>query len=132
LNHVFIRPQRLAQDGHNPSEHQVYQTLWRGGGGDDTENPPYRDIAMGQAAISRQASISKRNLIRILESLHDKFSIETIGREVSSDHTTKTYRVWSMKKILERRRDKGFAWIYRNPERSRTGTHNKCQSASGP
>jgi hypothetical protein len=98
----FVHPQALAQDGHTSSEHQVYQALWRGGGGDG--DPSYRDVTIGQTAIARQASISKRNLIRILESLHEKFSIETLELQISADHTAKTYRVWSMKEILGRRR----------------------------
>ena len=74
----------------------------------------YRDITLGQTAIARQASVSKRNLIRILDSLHEKFSIETLQLQVSSEHAAKTYRVWSMKEILNRRRASGYAWVYRN------------------
>src|SRR4051794_26095065 len=114
VNERFVRAQHLAQDGHTSSEHQVYQTLWRAGGGGDSDTSPYRDVSVGQTAIARQASISKRNLIRILEALHDKFSIETLQLQVSSDHTAKTYRVWSMKEILSRRRGRGFCWVYRN------------------
>jgi hypothetical protein len=110
----FVRPQNLAQDGHTPSEHQVYQALWRAGNGDDRDGAEYRDVAIGQTAIARQTSISKRNLIRILESLHEKLSIETLHLQVSADHTTKTYRVWSMREILARRRSRGFCWTYRN------------------
>jgi hypothetical protein len=109
----FVRSQTLAQDGHTSSEHQVYQALWRAGGSVESE-VGYRDVTIGQTAIARQASISKRNLIRILDSLHEKFSIETLQLQISSDHTAKTYRVWSMKEILNRRRARGYAWIYRN------------------
>jgi|HubBroStandDraft_4_1064222.scaffolds.fasta_scaffold32631_2 hypothetical protein len=109
----FVRSQTLAQDGHTSSEHQVYQALWRAGGSVESE-VGYRDVTIGQTAIARQASISKRNLIRILDSLHEKFSIETLQLQISSDHTAKKYRVWSMKEILNRRRARGYAWIYRS------------------
>ncbi len=115
----FVKQQQLAQDGHSPAEHQVYQALWNAGGeelnGDrERPSPPYRDVIVGQTFIARKTSISKRNLIRILGSLHEKFSIETLQTQVSADHTAKTYRVWSMKEILNRRRERGFSWIYRN------------------
>ncbi len=109
-----VREYHMAQEAHTSSEHLVYVTLWRHAGGGDPDRVPYRDVTMGLTTMSRMASVSRRNLIRVLQSLEEKFAIEVVKREISSTQEAKTYRVWSSKALLERRWERGFRWVYRS------------------
>jgi hypothetical protein len=109
----LVRPLRLAQDGHTSSEHVVYQVLWNAGGRPG-ERDSFRDISLGASQICRQASVSERNLVRMLRSLKAKLSIEQLELPDRPQSLPRTFRVWSMERILERRREVGFSYVYRS------------------
>lgn len=98
---------RLAQDGHTPAEESLYKTLW-----DDTKAED-RTVRMGYAELSARTRLSRKTVGRLLQSLKAKLSIETLDEHRSGDLVPKTYRVYSYREILDRRREAGMEFVIR-------------------
>ncbi len=65
-------------------------------------------------AIARKVSISIRNLRRVLRSLEQKFAIEVTAYEDKTRSIARRYRVWGFRPAMERRRQAGYSYVYRN------------------
>jgi hypothetical protein len=108
-----IRPYEQMQSAHTPSEHQVYQIMWRmlGSRGEESSS---REGILAMVVIAQKASLSLRNLRRVLRSLEQKLAIEVTEYEDKTRSIPRRYRVWSLKAVLERRRAAGYWYVYRN------------------
>jgi hypothetical protein len=101
----------LAQDGHSHTEEALYQILWRSG---KPENDDARFTVMGYGEMSKRVRLSFNNTKAACHRLIDKLAMEEVAREVSDKRQGKTYRVFSYRAILERRRASGMEWVIRN------------------
>lgn len=108
-----IRPLEFVQNGHTPSEHAVYITMWRmlSNAGSD---PDSREGLLPMRLIAAKVSLSVRNLRRVLHSLMDKLAVDVTEYEDKTKSIPRRYRVWSPKMVVERRRAAGYAYVYRN------------------
>src|ERR1044072_483718 len=95
----------LAQDGHSHTEEALYQLLWRSG---KQENDDARFTVMGYGEMSKRVRLSFNNTKAACHRLIHKLAIEEVAREVSDKRQGKTYRVFSYRAILERRRASGM------------------------
>jgi hypothetical protein len=106
-----IRRCTLAQDGHSHTEEALYQVLWRSG---KLENDDARLTVMGYGEMSKRVRLSFNNTKAACHRLISKLAIEEVAREVSDKRQGKTYRVFSYRAILDRRRASGMEWVIRN------------------
>jgi hypothetical protein len=101
----------LAQDGHSHTEEALYQVLWRAA---KPETEETRLCVMGYGEMSKRVRLSFNNTKAACRRLIAKRTIEEVAREVSDKRQGKTYRVFSYRAILERRRAAGLEWVIRN------------------
>lgn len=102
----------LAQHGHSHTEEALYQLLWKSGtpeGDDET-----RLTVMGYGEMSKRVRLSFNNTKYACQRLIAKLAIEEVAREVSDLRQGKTYRIFSYRSILERRKAAGLEWVIRN------------------
>ena len=102
---------RLVQDAHTIWEQTLYEVLWNGGAGDP--NGP-KVICAGYRTLAAQTRLGDKTIKRNLRSLEEKLAIEPIAAEQTHTSTGRTYRVYSFRQILERRRQVGLEWVIRN------------------
>jgi hypothetical protein len=102
---------KLAQDGHSHTEEALYQVLWRSG---KTESDDTRLAVMGYGEMAKRLRLSFNNTKYACQRLIAKMALEEVAREVSDIRQGKTYRVFSYKAILERRKACGMEWVIRN------------------
>jgi hypothetical protein len=103
---------RTVQDAHTVWEQALYEAMWRlGARGDDV-----RTVTAGYRTLARAAHQSDKAVSRNLETLEAKLAIETAAPEDTHHRVGRTYRVYSFKAILERRRLAGMELVrrYRN------------------
>ena len=108
-----IRPYDNLQAAHTPSEHLVYTTMWKMLAGNDAEGPS-REGILPMVAVAAKASLSLRNLRRVIRSLEEKLAVEVTEFEDKTRSIPRRYRVWAAKPIVERRRRAGYYFVYRN------------------
>jgi hypothetical protein len=101
----------LAQDGHSHGEEALYQILWKAGKPEAEET---RTIAMGYGEMSKRIRLLFNNTKAMCLRLIQKLAIEEIAHEVSYERIGKTYRIFSYKVILERRRANNMEWVIKN------------------
>ena len=101
----------LAQDGHSHGEEALYQILWKAA---KPETEETRTIAMGYGELSKRIRLSFNNTKATCLRLIQKLAIEEIAQEVSYERIGKTYRIFSYKVILERRRANNMEWVIKN------------------
>jgi hypothetical protein len=101
----------LAQDGHSHTEEALYQVLWRSG---KPETEDTRLSVMGYGEMSKRVRLSFNNTKAACHRLIAKRAVEEVAREVSDKRQGKTYRVFSYRAILERRKAAGLEWVIRN------------------
>jgi hypothetical protein len=108
-----IRPFEAAQNGHTHSEHLVYTTMWRmlGGAGATTDS---REGILPMRQIAGRASLSVRNLRRVLHSLVEKLAVDVTEYEDKTKSIPRRYRVWGPRAVVERRRRAGYTHVYRS------------------
>ena len=102
---------RLVQDAHTIWEQTLYEVLWNGGSGDP--NGP-KVICAGYRTLAAQTRLGDKTIKRNLRSLEEKLAIEPIAAEQTHTSTGRTYRIYSFRQILERRRQVGLEWVIRN------------------
>jgi hypothetical protein len=103
---------RTVQDAHTIWEQMLYEAMWRlGARGDDV-----RMVRAGYRTLAKAAHQSDKAVSRNLETLEAKLAIETTAPEDTHHRVGRTYRVYSFRAILERRRATGLEWVrrYRN------------------
>jgi hypothetical protein len=104
----------LAQDGHSRSEQILYDVLWRSG-----EPVPPGDfrltrLSMKDLARAPALQMTEKNLRIALQRLVEKLSIEEAQTFDPRRKTTRVWKVYSYKSILERRAAAGMEWIIRD------------------
>ena len=107
-----VRRAVLAQDGHSSGEEMLYQALWNSKY-TRQETRETKLVTIGWKAMSKMARMTPRNTKRNCQSLIDKLALEQLSDENSRESIGRTYRVFSYKSILERRRAAGMEWITR-------------------
>ena len=108
-----VRRAVLAQDGHSSGEEVLYQSLWNSKYARQ-EAKDTRLVTIGWKAMSKLARMTPRNTRRNCQSLIDKLAMEQLSDENSRESIGRTYRLFSYKAILERRRAAGMEWITRS------------------
>jgi len=105
----------LAQDGHSRSEQVLYDILWR------SAPPAHPGDAFRLATISMKnlgavpaIQMTQKNLRIALQRLAEKLSIEEAMAFDPKAKTSRVWRVFSYKSILERRKAAGMEWIVRD------------------
>jgi hypothetical protein len=107
-----VRRAVLAQDGHSSGEEVLYQSLWNSRY-TRQESKETRLVTIGWKAMSKLARLTPRNTRRNCEALIEKLAIEQLSDENSRESIGRTYRLYSYKAILERRRAAGMEWVTR-------------------
>jgi len=107
-----VRRAVLAQDGHSSGEEMLYQALWNSKYARQ-ETKETKLVTIGWKAMAKMARMTPRNTKRNCQSLIDKLALEQLSDENSRESIGRTYRVFSYKSILERRRAAGMEWITR-------------------
>src|ERR1051326_8645965 len=108
-----VRRALLAQDGHSSGEEVLYQSLWNC----RYARPEAKDtrlVTIGWKAMAKLARLTPRNTRRNCQSLIDKLAMEQLSGENSRESIGRTYRLFSYKAILERRRAAGMEWVTRS------------------
>jgi hypothetical protein len=108
-----VRRAVLAQDGHSSGEEVLYQSLWNCRYARQ-ESKETRLVTIGWKAMSKLARLTPRNTRRNCETLIEKLAIEQLSGENSRESIGRTYRLFSYKLILERRRAAGMEWVTRS------------------
>lgn len=109
----YIRAYRFVQDAHTASEHLVYTAMYKMAG-EAASSGNCREAIIPMQAVAARTAISVRNLRRILRSLEIKLAIDVTGYEDKTKSIPRRYRIWNMNAILERRRQMGYHFVYRN------------------
>lgn len=109
----YIRSYRFVQDAHTASEHIVYTTMYKMAGGGSADGSS-REAIIPMQMVAAKTAISIRNLRRILRSLESKLAIDVTEYEDKTKSIPRRYRIWNMNAILERRRQMGYHFVYRN------------------
>jgi len=107
-----VRRAVLAQDGHSSGEEVLYQSLWNCRYA-RAEAKETRLVTIGWKAMAKLARMTPRNTRRNCQSLIDKLAMEQLSGENSRESIGRTYRLFSYKAILERRRAAGLEWVTR-------------------
>jgi hypothetical protein len=102
---------KLVQDAHTVWEQALYDCLWISATGDP--NGP-KTVCAGYRTLAAQTRLGDKTIKRNLRSLEEKLAIEPIAGENSHTNTGRTYRIYSYKQILDRRRAVGLEWVIRN------------------
>src|SRR5579872_2797900 len=109
-----IRTYATVQEAHTPSEHLVYTTMWKMSGSIEEKAATSREALLPMQAIAAKVAISLRNLRRVLRSLEAKLAIEVTEYEDKTRSIPRRYRIWGFKAAIDRRRQAGYHFIYRN------------------
>jgi hypothetical protein len=102
---------RSVQHAHTVWEQQLYDALWREG---KPAAPEWKELSIGYRHIAALTGLALRTVQRNMKSLEEKLAIEPVGRYDPDTKTPKTYRIYSLKAILERRREAGLEWVLVN------------------
>lgn len=73
-----------------------------------------KTVSAGYRTLATQTRLGDKTIKRNLRSLEAKLAIEAIVDENSHTNTGRTYRIYSFRQILERRRAAGLEWVVRN------------------
>lgn len=102
----------VAQDGHSLGEEALYQSLWNARIA-KFETKETKLITAGWKVMSHLARLTPRNTKNNCQSLIEKLALELVAGENSSERIGRTYRVFSYKAILDRRKAAGLEWVIR-------------------
>jgi hypothetical protein len=108
-----VRRAVLAQDGHSSGEEMLYQSLWNCRY-TRQESKETRLVTIGWKAMAKLARLTPRNTRRNCQALIEKLAVEQLSEENSRESIGRTYRLFSYKVILERRRAAGMEWVTRS------------------
>ena len=101
----------LAQHGHSHTEEALYQILWRSG---NPETDDTRLAMMGYGEMGKRLRLTLNNAKFVCRRLIAKLAIEEVAPEICGQRQGKTYRVFSYRRTLERRKAAGMEWIIQN------------------
>ena len=100
-----------ARDAHTVWEQRIYQHLWKLGASATPDD--YRDLAIGYRHLAAELGMGVNTVQRGVPALIEKLSIEVIGDYDPNTRSPKTYRVYSYRMILDRRRAAGREMVQR-------------------
>lgn len=99
-----------VQDGHSPGEQCLYSALWTAGTPETAET---RLVTIGFRGMSILCKLERSNCKKNTAALIQKLAIEVTAQHDSLSQTGHTYRVFSFKEILRRRKAAGMLWVVR-------------------
>jgi len=99
-----------VQDGHSANEQLLYEMLWRSA---KPVNPDERLITISREDMAGQTRITIRNIKGVLDRLIEKLAVERVIEPNSFARAAATYRIYSYRTILDRRRKAGLEWVTR-------------------
>lgn len=102
----------LAQDGHSHTEQLLYDILWRSGKGGPGD--AYRAVQIPQSELAGAVRMTTKNLRIALDRLVEKLAIEEVRSFDRGTRIARTWKVYSYKLILERRKAAGMEWVIRD------------------
>lgn len=106
---------RIAQDGHSRSEQVLYDILWRLGKPIQPDDSfRYAMVPMKDLADVPALRMTQKNLRLALQRLVEKLSIEEAQTFDPKAKTARVWKVYSYRKILERRKAAGMEWVVRD------------------
>jgi hypothetical protein len=115
-----LKPWRLqlAQDGHTHLEQAIYELLWKENGAANSKDE-CRQARAGYHRIARQLHTNPKTIKRCLMTLCNKLSMERIPDlydpdERARQHIETTFRVYSYRSIIQRRKSAGLTHFIRN------------------
>jgi len=100
-----------VQDGHTIWEQAIYDALWRQA---TPVAADYRELAIGYRHIAALTGLGLKTIQRNMKGLAHKLTLEPVGRYDPDTRTPKTYRIYSFRAILDRRRAAGLEWVLIN------------------
>jgi len=102
-----------AQDGHSPTEHLIYTTMWNLGRPESPDAGASRLVQMSQPELARRVGLTERNLRIAIIRLITKLAMEEVSGFTRDTKAPRVYRVFSEQEILRRRREAGLLWAVR-------------------
>lgn len=99
-----------VQDGHSANEQLLYEMLWRSA---KPANADERLLSISREDMASQTRVTVRNVKGVLDRLIEKLAIEKAIESNSFVRAAATYRVYSYRAILDRRRKAGLEWVTR-------------------
>jgi hypothetical protein len=99
-----------VQDGHNANEQLLYELLWRSA---KPVTADERVIQISREDMAAQTRITIRNVKSVLDRLIEKLAVDRVVEPNSFGRIAATYRVFSYRTILDRRRRAGLEWVTR-------------------
>src|SRR5262249_3225921 len=103
----------LAQDGHSHTEQLLYDILWRSAKSAN-QGDAYRLVQIPQSELAAAVRMTTKNLRIALDRLVDKLAIEELRTFDRGTRVARTWKVYSYKSILERRKAAGMEWVIRD------------------
>ncbi len=100
----------MVQDGHSANEQLLYEMFWRSA---KPANPDERLISISREDMAAQTRITIRNIKGVLDRLIQKLAVERLLEPNSFARAAATYRIYSYRSILDRRRKAGLEWVTR-------------------
>ena len=108
-----IRKCVLAQDAHSQGEDALFSAMWNTAKPDPADPSGSRMIRIGYAELAQKSRMHRSNVRINIAGLRAKLAIEVLDEHDSRDVTPRTYRLYSFKEILERRRAAGLEYVIR-------------------
>ncbi|HTW65836.1 MAG TPA: hypothetical protein VME17_14520 [Bryobacteraceae bacterium] len=102
----------LAQDGHSHTEQLLYDILWRSA--KSGQNDAYRFVQIPQSELAAAVRMTTKNLRIALDRLAEKLAIEEVQSFNRGHRIARTWKIFSYKAILERRKAAGMEWVVRD------------------
>ncbi len=107
-----IRKAKLVQDGVTRAQFALYEHLWRKGQG--TTETDFVDSPAGWGRLAKELRMSDKTIKLNMQQLVLKLVAEMVREEDRYANTPRVYRVWSMRKILERWAQAGMVYVKAN------------------
>ena len=108
-----IRKCVLAQDAHSQGEDALFSAMWNTAKPDPADPSGSRMVRIGYAELAQKSRMHRSNVRINIAGLRAKLAIEVLDEHDSRDVTPRTYRLYSFKEILERRRAAGLEYVIR-------------------
>jgi hypothetical protein len=104
-----LRQIRSAQDVLTHTEETVYDVFW---GSKNPSSDPERIVTKGYDKTAKEAQITKRNIVNIVQRLIDKGFLEVVAPPtVYGQRRAATYRVLSYATVRENQKRRGQDWV---------------------
>jgi hypothetical protein len=103
----------LVQDGHSHTEQLLYDILWRSANS-AAHGDAYRLVQIPQSELAAAVRMTTKNLRIALDRLVEKLAIEELQTFDRGTRIARTWKVYSYRSILERRKAAGMEWVIRD------------------